>query len=118
MILKFLRFIKLNTFKGRKLFITLTSSISLNHLLSNCAWNYSAVYTIFLITSELVTKHLPIFTISSLIICRRQTFSVGDIQEDKVLTLPPAPLPLTMDEIRTKAKIVVRIHCLIFIVED
>ncbi|XP_052708465.1 uncharacterized protein LOC128183490 isoform X3 [Crassostrea angulata] len=39
-------------------------------------------------------------------VVRRQTFSVGDIQEDKVLTLPPAPLPLTMDEIRTKAKIV------------
>lgn len=39
-------------------------------------------------------------------IVRRQTFSVGDIKENKVLTLPPAPLPLTMDEIRTKAKIV------------
>ncbi|XP_078322710.1 uncharacterized protein LOC144622090 isoform X3 [Crassostrea virginica] len=38
-------------------------------------------------------------------VVRRQTFSVGDIQEEKVLTLPPAPLPLTMDEIRNKAKI-------------
>ncbi|XP_056013910.1 uncharacterized protein LOC125675943 isoform X10 [Ostrea edulis] len=39
-------------------------------------------------------------------ITRRQTFSVGDIKEDKVLILPPAPMPLTMDEIRSKAKIV------------
>ncbi|XP_061176278.1 uncharacterized protein LOC133185205 isoform X2 [Saccostrea echinata] len=39
-------------------------------------------------------------------IVRRQTFSVGDVKEDKALTLPPAPLPLTMDEIRSKAKVI------------
>lgn len=75
-----------------------------NCILSFCLANIS-LYLYTVIEFFLTAIHaclIPIF--------RRQTFSVGDIKEDKVLILPPAPMPLTMDEIRSKAKIVVSTH--------